>query len=388
MKIDANDVGAILGPDGLRLETERLTTEALARKAREEGLYSLPDLRSRFGSDYRPAVIDGLLRQGETLNIVAPSKIGKSWLAYSLALSAVAGRPWLNHRWFCAPGPVAIIDNELHPETISARLKAVRETMELPPEVENHMMIATLRGKWKPLDELNSVIQHLMENPPVLVILDSLYRFLPEGCSENDNAAMAQVYNQIDTMSATLERSGVVVIHHASKGNQAGKSVTEVGRGAGAISGATDSHLILREHEEADCFVAEAVTRTWPKPEPIVLRWNYPLWESTEHDPERLKRTRPQVVREKPPEALNDAAFCTYLQTDRWTSKRELVEIVYGREHFSRDAVRSLVAGVISSHGLDELSASDGPKACGLFEAKVGERGGGLHFRARTGGEK
>jgi RecA-family ATPase len=66
--------------------------------------------------------------------------------------------------------------------------------------------------------------------------------------SENDNASMAAVYNAIDRYA---DRLGCcfVAIHHASKGSQAEKSVTDVGAGAGSMSRAADTHLILRPHE-------------------------------------------------------------------------------------------------------------------------------------------
>jgi hypothetical protein len=43
----------------------------------------------------RPVVIDGLLRIGETANVIAPPKMGKSWLALQMALSVITERPGL-----------------------------------------------------------------------------------------------------------------------------------------------------------------------------------------------------------------------------------------------------------------------------------------------------
>ena len=43
----------------------------------------------------RPAVIDGLLRLGETANVIAAPKMGKSWLTLDLVLSVATGRRWL-----------------------------------------------------------------------------------------------------------------------------------------------------------------------------------------------------------------------------------------------------------------------------------------------------
>jgi hypothetical protein len=45
----------------------------------------------------REPIIHGLQRQGETLNVVAPSKTGKSWLGIGLGLSVATGIPWPMH---------------------------------------------------------------------------------------------------------------------------------------------------------------------------------------------------------------------------------------------------------------------------------------------------
>ena len=61
----------------------------------------------------------------------------------------------------------------------------------------------------------------------------AFYRFLPAGTDENANADMASLYNHIDRYAADLG-CAFVLIHHSSKGNQSGKSVTDVGAGAGS----------------------------------------------------------------------------------------------------------------------------------------------------------
>src|SRR5207253_1838389 len=61
-------------------------------------------------------------------------------------------------------------------------------------------------------------------------------------------------------------------------GSQADKAVTDVGAGAGSQSRAADSHLILRPHEEAGCFVLAAVVRSFAPVEPLPLRWEFPIW--------------------------------------------------------------------------------------------------------------
>ncbi len=40
-------------------------------------------------------LIEGLLRRGETMNVIANSKARKSWLLVDLAVAIAHGRPWL-----------------------------------------------------------------------------------------------------------------------------------------------------------------------------------------------------------------------------------------------------------------------------------------------------
>ena len=59
----------------------------------------------------RPPVIHGLLRQGETMNVIAASKLGKSWLVTDMALASATGRKWLD-TFETVQGDVLILDND------------------------------------------------------------------------------------------------------------------------------------------------------------------------------------------------------------------------------------------------------------------------------------
>lgn len=89
--------------------------------------YTLGQLRRQFPEQKQP-VIDGLLRRGEVCNVVSMSKVGKSWLGYSLALSVITGREWLG-QFPTRRGKVLLIDNELHPETLAKRIPDVAHAM-------------------------------------------------------------------------------------------------------------------------------------------------------------------------------------------------------------------------------------------------------------------
>ena len=88
---------------------------------------------------------------------------------------------------------------------------------------------------------------------------------------------MTRIYNQLDRMSAKTN-AALVAIHHTSKGNQSGKSITDAGAGAGAQSRAADAHVVIREHECEDCYVLDAVVRSFPPPKSIVLQKQYPVF--------------------------------------------------------------------------------------------------------------
>ena len=68
------------------------------------------------------------------------------------------------------------------------------------------------------------------------------------------------------------------MVHHSSKGNQAGKSVTDVGSGAGAISRGADCHCILRPHKVDGVIVLDAAVRSFAPIKAACYRREYPLF--------------------------------------------------------------------------------------------------------------
>lgn len=261
----------------------------------------------------RPPVIEGLLREGETMNLIASPKTGKSWLVLDLAIAVATGRPWLS-RFPTVAGDVLIIDNELHGETSANRIPKVAKARGLgTDEFADRVFIRNLRGGLQDIVSLGPYFRAIEPGRFRLIVLDAFYRFLPSGMDENANADMASLYNHIDRYAADL-RCAFVLIHHSSKGNQSGKSVTDVGAGAGSQSRATDAHLVLRPHEEADVVVLDAAVRSWPPQESVCLRWAFPVWDVADDlDPKRLKvespRRRQRADRPLPPEDWTPERF-------------------------------------------------------------------------------
>jgi hypothetical protein len=248
---------------------------------------SLGKLLTSF-PEMRPPLVEGLLRRSEVLNCIAPPKVGKSWLVNSLGIAHAMGQAWLGfgmHR-----GKVMIVDNELHPETSATRLRASASAMRVPVDaLEGSLEILNLRGHLRDFNAFEETVLEQVEGRDFsMVILDAFYRFLPKDVDENSNGAMANIYNQLDKWA---ERLGVafVLVHHTSKADQSGKEVVSVGAGAGSMSRAADTHLILRHHRLEHHVVVDAAVRSWPKIEPRVLRFDYPLWYQTNEDPTELR---------------------------------------------------------------------------------------------------
>lgn len=240
-------------------------------------------------------IVDGLIRRGEVANVIADPKRGKSWLGYGLAVSLATGSTWLD--FATVRTPVLVIDNELHAATLANRFTRVAEAMgfarDCPFDLADlDIDVWPVRGRSVDLNEIAVALATVERGRYGLVIVDALYRALPAGTNENDNAAVAQVYNVLNTIAAKLD-AAIVCIHHATKGNQAGKTVTDMGSGAGSQSRAADVHVAIRPHEDDGILVLDAAVRSFAPVVPRCLRFDFPLWAVADGpDPAKLAGRR------------------------------------------------------------------------------------------------
>ena len=314
-------------------------------------------------SEMRPAVIEGLLRVGETANLIAAPKMGKSWLTLDLVMSVATGRKWLG-TFDVNAGPVLLIDNELHPETLAKRLPTVAEARGIRlANIADKIQVITLRGRLRDLLALESDLRSITPGTFKLIVLDAFYRFLPEGTDENDNSGMARLYNCVDRIAERLG-CAVVLIHHASKGNQSGRGVTDVGSGAGAQSRAVDAHIVLRPHEDDGAVVLDAAVRSWAPIAPVGLRWDFPIFNvDPTLDPTQLRRESGRRRKADPNQsgstALNTKEFATKFLTNNPSPKSSIIDQVRSAG-FSERQAKSLLEraegdGVAHRHKLDKF---------------------------------
>ena len=260
-----------LGKGHSRKEQAAATGEQLEK---QYPTFSYEELGDHCGEDRREWLIEGLLRRGEVMNIIAAPKVGKAWLVYNIALAVTSGREFLGYK-ADKPLKVLIVDNELHKEELTWRVRQVGNALNAKPE--GRLNFTFLRGSMVDIDALDSKLDECGGSQYDIIVIDAFYRILPKGMSENDNASMTQIYNKLDGLASKNEAS-IINIHHSSKGNQGDKGVTDVGAGAGAISRAADTHMVIREHVEEKHVVIEAVTRSGLSPAPVTAEFQFPLW--------------------------------------------------------------------------------------------------------------
>jgi hypothetical protein len=225
----------------------------------------------------REVIIEGLTRRGEVVNIVASTKVGKSWLALMLAFCVATGRKWFNRK--TKRGRVLLLDNELHDETIQNRMKSVSDAMRIYDSDERDAFeYVDLRGKPVGLGDIEIQLSSFQPGELTLVVLDAKYRFFSNGMQENSNDDQTAFHNGVDQLAKRLD-CVIVLIHHATKGDQGSKSVTDIGSGGGAQSRTVDCHMVLRPHENGDDFaVLDAAVRTFAPVQSQTLKWDFPLW--------------------------------------------------------------------------------------------------------------
>lgn len=231
----------------------------------------------RKSNEQRATIVEGLLKQGDTMNVVAPAKSGKTFFLAQLAFAILSGQAWLGLQTNASS--VLYIDNELHPDTIRDRFASVAKAMGIDANTRDSLVVASLRGN---LLNLKQICDRLKAEPGkfAVVVLDSLYRTLGD-TDENSNGQIKDVYNMIDD-AAKAHGCAFIIVHHTSKGSQQGKATTDVGSGAGAQSRACDAHLVLRRCVNTGLIALDAALRAFPPFPTTFISRKFPLFEIAE----------------------------------------------------------------------------------------------------------
>lgn len=278
----------------------------------------LVELWNQYPSQNEP-IIDGLLRRGQVGNLVSTSKAYKTYLVLGLAITTAKGGQWLD-RFPCAQGRSLIIDMELQHPDIVRRTKEIAAAMHCgPDDLRGTVEVVPLRGKMGNINALEKLLLSKRPREFSLVIIDPLYKCYPDPFDENSNAQMTLLYQRFERLAEYLQ-CALLIVHHGTKGNQSEKRVVDVGSGASAQSRSADCHIAIREHDVEGAVVFDARVRSFPPADPLVLRWEYPLWRrALDLDPEQLAQGGKRRKKEEPAAAPDPA---------KWTAERFAAEVV------------------------------------------------------------
>lgn len=265
-----------------------------------------------------PELVKGLLYRGSTMVYGGGSKTNKTFAMMDLAVSVATGRPWWDLR--TTKGRVLYLDFELQEAFFRERLDKIATAKGVTVEALDNVDVWNLRGHAADLSTIvEEIIQRIKGTPYSLIIIDPIYKVLGER-DENSAGDINSLMNELEKMAVTSGAS-IVVGHHFSKGNQAGKESMDRISGSGVFGRSPDAIVIITKHEQEDVYTVEATLRNHKAMEPFCVQWVYPLMvRNDEHDPAQLKK--PGVFKEKfKAEALLQFIEGESLTTTEWQKK-------------------------------------------------------------------
>ncbi|NLH91958.1 MAG: AAA family ATPase [Atopobium sp.] len=257
----ADEVQTLIATD-FGLPTWSAWTAFVERHKRGLYIHDMADYTGAHTPEKRPALIDGLLREGGKMIITGPPKSHKSMEAIHLALALATGDSWYGHR--CKRTRVLYVNTELDECEFTNRVEEVRRAM--------HLDLSQYRGRakfistagatlGKGLITISSLCEWMMDTVARgeygVIIIDPIYK-LEEG--DEDTATVNAFLLELDRLRAQLGCS-IIYTHHTAKGGDAYKTVYEEGRGSGNWGGDADavisiSELTVNEQKNADAWDA------------------------------------------------------------------------------------------------------------------------------------
>jgi hypothetical protein len=225
----------------------------------EEAAAPLARLRTltaeEFASDVAPeALVENMIYAASTHTITGASKAGKTWTALQIAMAACAGWPFLGLE--TVPARVLYLSFELSAGMLRGRMREIHAGTEIPlPTIGHDLHVVAPTAEYLPQLDLGTEegcreLERLVgETGAQLVILDTLYRFLP-GADPNDNGVMGRIFGRINDLA---QRTGaaLVLLDHVGKGEQLGP-VSHSAIGASVKGGAARVVIALRRTSRED----------------------------------------------------------------------------------------------------------------------------------------
>ena len=230
------------------------------RKSEDKEIdYQLTTLADVYNYPEPIFLIDPILPQENLLILGGEPKVGKSFVAMSIAEAVLTGNPLWGKFPVKKTGAVLYIDLETSRPELKKRFESMKFDVRFP------ISFIHLPKKDLFLDNdncLDALMKRIEEVSPVLIIIDSLIRIHEQ--SENESTGMSKVMKnlrRIVNLGITL-----LVIHHHKKGEgPANKKL----RGSSDIKAATDIEYALTHKDES--LVFESIGSRSKPVDPVAL---------------------------------------------------------------------------------------------------------------------
>lgn len=245
---DFNDLSVLNGAESVK--STILSAKLIPHK------YSFTSLKALLDEPQEEInwIADGLLPAGGFSIVVAKPKIGKSTLARQAGLAVCRGEEFLGRK--TTKGPVLYISLE-----------------EKRGEVKNHFQLMGATGNEDlgvyvgtiPEDVNKWILNETQSKKPVLVIIDTLFRFA-QVTDVNDYSRVLKALDPLLDL-ARSQSTHVMCIHHARKSPGEGADST---LGSTAIFGSVDTAIVIKR-TEAGKRTIETQQRYGSDIEPTIL---------------------------------------------------------------------------------------------------------------------
>jgi hypothetical protein len=204
-------------------------------------------------------IVEGILPEGMGL-IVAPPKVGKSWLVNNVALACAAGGTALG-AISVKRRPVLLLALEDGHRRLQSRFRILMEGQPLPEALETCTK-ATSREAMGVVDEF--LRRHRHDSP--LVVIDTLGKVKPpRAANEDAYQADYRVGGQLKGRIDEVPGGCLLLVHHTRKAET--HDFIDAVSGTQGIAGSADFVLVLARRRHADTAILSVTGRDVPENE-------------------------------------------------------------------------------------------------------------------------
>ena len=230
----------------------------------------------------KPALIEGLLRQGYNLLLTAGSKAGKSCLLTELAICLAEGKPFLDC-FQCEQVRVLYMNMEISRASMLKRFRDAYKGLGIYGNNRQNIDIINMKGIPIDISGFSGLLKQVLQGQYQAVIIDPIYCLIGDENNQGEVKSLVGLINQISASGVS-----VVYSHHHTKGSQSDKKTADRASGSSVLARATDAILDFVEIEipeqviennpgDYTAWVMESITREFDTPNPEIILYHYPV---------------------------------------------------------------------------------------------------------------